>query len=226
MSHILQNPVWQALSTRDSQFNIGTDRIKYFPETVSPFLAMDDWTEEGQTNLLHHCDGTRKWWVMKEGNETLLDAFKIVFTIPLYQMVCNSFNDLTNNDLHHRSLSKSDIPQMLDLTSRTKPGPFLDRTIEFGNYIGIFEDDKLVSMAGERLHVNGYSEISAVCTDPSYLGKGYAAHLMSVAANKIIAEGNTPFLHVRHDNTGAIKLYEKMGFEKRADVFFAIFEKS
>ncbi len=224
MSHILDNPVWQALHTRDSRFNIGIDLIKYFPEAVSPFIGMQDWSEKGQTTLLQHGDGKRKWWVMKKGEEKLIKGFKINFTIPLYQMVCTSFKDHTNHELTYRTLSVDDIPVMLDLTSRTKPGPFMDRTIEFGNYIGIFDGDNLVSMSGERLHVEGFTEISAVCTDPAYLGRGLAAHLMSVAANTIISEGNTPFLHVRFDNTAAIKLYEKLGFEKRADVFFAIFE--
>ena len=73
MPHILNNPVWQALSTRDSKFNRGTDKIKFFPETVSPFVGMNDWSEQGQTDLLNFGDGKRKWWVMKEAADARLD---------------------------------------------------------------------------------------------------------------------------------------------------------
>jgi predicted GNAT family acetyltransferase len=80
-------------------------------------------------------------------------------------------------------------------------------------------------MAGERLKVNGYTEISAICTHPDYLGKGYASYLLSHACEHTIREGNIPFLHVRTDNTRAIEVYKKLGFVIRADVFFAIFKK-
>lgn len=113
---------------------------------------------------------------------------------------------------------------MLSLTALTKPGPFFKRTIEMGRYFGLFDGDKLVSMAGERLQMPGYTEVSAICTDPDYHGKGYASLLTSVVCEKIIAEGNTPFLHVRYDNTRAIDVYKKLGFEINADVHFAIFK--
>ncbi len=44
-------------------------------------------------------------------------------------------------------------------------------------------------MAGERLHIKGYTEVSAVCTDPAHLGKGYASHLMSHACETVIQRG-------------------------------------
>ena len=93
-----------------------------------------------------------------------------------------------------------------------------------GRYFGMFDGDRLVSMAGERLQMPGYTEVSAICTDPVYNGKGYASLLTSVVCKMIIEDGNTPFLHVRFDNTRAIEVYKKLGFEIRADVFFAIFK--
>lgn len=115
---------------------------------------------------------------------------------------------------------------MLDLTARTKPGPFNDNTIEFGNYFGIFDGDQLVSMAGQRLQTNDFTEVSAICTDPDHLGKGYAAALTQKVCACIYNNGKTPFLHVRQDNAGAIKLYQKLGFEIRTDIFFSIFKKN
>jgi len=58
-------------------------------------------------------------------------------------------------------LGRADLPAMLDLTARAKPGPpFLPRTFELGPYLGIRRHGKLVAMAGERLHPQGWSQIS------------------------------------------------------------------
>jgi predicted GNAT family acetyltransferase len=92
-------------------------------------------------------------------------------------------------------------------------------------YFGIYSNDQLGAMAGERLKVNGYTEISAICTHPDYLGKGYASYLLSHACEHTIREGNIPFLHVRQDNIRAIEVYKKLGFVIRANVYFAIFKK-
>lgn len=114
---------------------------------------------------------------------------------------------------------------MLSLTNKTKPGPFLAKTIDMGPYYGIFDDGMLVSMAGERLRLDGFTEISAICTDPSQLGKGYASVLTSYVAQSILASGDLPFLHVKTDNTRAIDVYRRVGFEIRSEVYFAIFRK-
>jgi ribosomal protein S18 acetylase RimI-like enzyme len=114
---------------------------------------------------------------------------------------------------------------MLALTALTKPGPFGDRTIEFGNYWGIFEEGKLVAMSGERLHLKDHTEISAVCTHPNALGKGYGSILVSLIAEKIIKEHKTPILHVRSDNERAITMYERLGFSIRSDIYFAVFSR-
>ena len=89
----------------------------------------------------------------------------------------------------------------------------------------MFLEDHLVSMAGERLHVEGYTEISAVCTHPDQLGKGFGAHMLSVLAADVLHSGRTPFLHVRQDNERAIAMYRRLGFELSREMFFAIFRK-
>jgi len=94
-----------------------------------------------------------------------------------------------------------------------------------GRYYGIFENGKLVSMAGERLRPDGFIEISAICTDPSHLGKGYASVLTSYVTQTISASGNIPFLHVKTDNLRAIEVYRRAGFEIRTEMYFAIFKK-
>ena len=73
-------------------------------------------------------------------------------------------------------------------------------------------------MAGERLKPVGYTEVSGVCTHPDHRGKGYAAGLMRHVAGRIFARGETPFLHAYATNTGAIGLYETLGFRIRTEV--------
>ncbi|RKE11483.1 GNAT family N-acetyltransferase [Catellatospora citrea] len=119
-------------------------------------------------------------------------------------------------------LGAADVPEMLDLVQRTKPGPFLARTVEMGSYLGIRQDGKLVAMAGERMHPPGFTEISAVCTDPAYRGQGLATRLIRAVAAGVRRRGETPFLHAASDNTGAIRLYEAMGFAVRRQLTFTV----
>jgi ribosomal protein S18 acetylase RimI-like enzyme len=117
-------------------------------------------------------------------------------------------------------LTGDDVPEMLDLVARTAPGPFLPRTIEMGNYLGIHRDGALIAMAGERLHPPGWTEISAVCTDDAFRGQGLATRLVLAVAAGIRARGETPFLHASAGNTNAIRLYESLGFTLRRRLTF------
>lgn len=117
-------------------------------------------------------------------------------------------------------LSERDVPDMLDLVARTRPGPFWPRTHELGTYLGVRECGALVAMAGERLRPPGWTEISTVCTAPEARGRGHAARLIHSLAARITSRGDRPFLHVAVDNTGAIALYERLGFEPRRKVTF------
>ena len=123
-------------------------------------------------------------------------------------------------------LGQQDSAQMIELTSLTKPGPFGTRTHELGTYLGIRLDGKLVAMAGERLKVPGYTEVSAVCTHPDHTGKGYAGMLMTEVMRRIRDRGETPFLHVREDNARAVEVYERLGFRVRKLGHFAVLRKT
>jgi predicted GNAT family acetyltransferase len=114
---------------------------------------------------------------------------------------------------------------MVELASLTKPGPFGRRTHELGTYLGIRSEGKLVAMAGERLKVPGYTEVSAVCTHPEHTGKGYARVLMTEMMQCIRDRGETPFLHVRRDNRRAVELYERLGFRTRVTTHYAVLRK-
>ncbi|WP_433065176.1 GNAT family N-acetyltransferase [Dactylosporangium sp. CS-033363] len=121
-------------------------------------------------------------------------------------------------------LTADDVPAMLDLVACTRPGPFKQRTIELGTYLGLRREGRLVAMAGERLHLDGWTEISAVCTDPAYRGQGLATRLVRAVAFGIRERGETPLLHAAATNVGAIRLYETMGFELRRRTSFRVVE--
>ena len=225
LKHLLDNPVWEALATEDARLNCGTEVIRYFAEDVSPFVGMKHWDDHDLAMLEKELPSDRNFSVMIANQVRIPDCFEVVFTTPLYQMVCTSFHPIFNSSLIMRSLVKEDVPAMLALTALTKPGPFSQRTIDFGHYIGIVEGNNLLAMAGERLHVKGYTEVSAVCTDPAHLGKGYASHLMSHACETVIQRGDIPFLHVRQDNTRAIAKYEHLGFSIRSAFYFAVIKR-
>ncbi len=117
-------------------------------------------------------------------------------------------------------LGPADVPEMLTLVARTRPGPFLARTVELGGYLGIRRDGVLVAMAGERIRPPGWGEISGVCTDEAARGRGLATRLTLAVAAAITDRGDTPFLHAAADNVTAIRLYESLGFELRRPAAF------
>jgi predicted GNAT family acetyltransferase len=80
-------------------------------------------------------------------------------------------------------------------------------------------------MAGERLHLTGFTEVSAVCTHPGFRRRGYGNALMSTVISGILNRGETPFLHVKTDNP-ALALYEKLGFQIRAQLYLAVIQQT
>jgi predicted GNAT family acetyltransferase len=132
---------------------------------------------------------------------------------PIEQMICTQ---LTRTSFSTPlALGPSDVPEMLALAAATEPGPFLPQTIQMGRYFGIRSSDgRLIAMAGERLKLTGFTEISAVCTNPEFRGQGHARGLVEFLVAQTLAEGKVPFLHVKEEN-GAKSLYEKIGFHVR-----------
>jgi predicted GNAT family acetyltransferase len=142
------------------------------------------------------------------------------------QMVClappNAESAKPEHEPTPRRLTAADVPAMLELAALTEPGPFGQRTIELGAFFGIFDAGRLLSMAGQRLRLPGFIEVSAVCTHPDARGRGYARILMARVMDEIRKSGETPFLHVLSENATAISVYQSLGFVARRTLHFAI----
>jgi ribosomal protein S18 acetylase RimI-like enzyme len=122
------------------------------------------------------------------------------------------------------TLGTEDVPEMLNLVAEARPGPFASRTVEFGGYVGVRREGRLVAMAGERLRPSGFAEISAVATLPDHQRQGLAELLVRSVASTILSRGEVPFLHAAAGNESAIRLYEALGFSVRRTVWFSVFE--
>lgn len=182
---------------------------------------------EQPKKLLNNLPVNRFWFLLIADEINFIDKLEIAFTIPLFQFVCTGLKNTATNkkDFTILKLNASHVDEILALTALTKPGPFLKRTIEFGNYHGIFETNKLVAMGGERLHLERYTKISAICTHPDFRGHGYSAAITHHLAQSVIQKGLVLFLHARVDNVSAIEVYKKSGFEIRSTIQFYIIRR-
>jgi GNAT superfamily N-acetyltransferase len=217
---LLDNPVWHALSTEQSALAQGNGIAKRFPLDVAPFGGLIDQSAAAYEALEEMFPGAVTALALDA--EPILPAnWKMVHSGEMYQMICEAPAYADDKPIF-RTLTNADVPEMLALTKLTEPGPFLPRTIELGAYLGIFDAGYLVAMAGERLHLTGFTEISAVCTHPQYRGRGYGNALLSALISRITQRGETPILHVRTENLTAVRLYEKLGFQIRAQLHLAI----
>lgn len=226
MKHILDNPAWNALCSGNRHLSVGAATAKCFAAGVSPFVAVEENTP-ANFELLHGMAPSDSAIILiADELLTIPENWKILNRIDGFQMVYTKPVDPVPSTAPIVQLTEQHVPQMLVLTKLTNPGPFSQRTIEFGHYEGIFDGDELVAMAGQRLLAFDFAEISAVCTHPDYLGKGYARQLIFNQIYRIQANGGTPYLHVRSDNTRAIGVYEDMGFERRKEIYFYVLVKN
>jgi ribosomal protein S18 acetylase RimI-like enzyme len=220
LEDVLFNPVYNALVTGDASLAQGTGEVRYFDKEVSPFAGFPNDNHEGFQQLHRQLPTGRK--ILYAHPELIFEplGWQLLREIKGLQFIYEKAAPEFDSALTPIALTHEHVEAMVQLTALTQPGPFDTRTIEFGHYYGIFDQGMLVAMTGQRLHINYYTEISAVCTHPQHLGKGYAAALMQHQLNLIIRQGQIPILHVRDDNQRAIALYERLGFTLRRTMNF------
>ena len=220
-AHPLDNVIWGALTSRNRNVAEGDDLALRYPAPIAPFAAMMERTTAGFRSL-----GA----LLPAGDQIALftieelippSSFSVVKRDLVDQMVLHSI-PVQDGSTPIVTLEARDIPDMLALVEATHPGPFGPRTIELGQYIGVRRQGTLVAMAGERMRLDGFTEISAVCVHPSCRGQGLAAELVSTLARSIASRAEISFLHVFNSNRAAIELYRKLGFVLRRHMHLAV----
>lgn len=223
--HLLDAVVWNALTGRQSHLALGNERALRFQTPVAPFAAMAD-TSPASFDALGEL-------IREYGPAALVTVHEVAPPSGLsvarhatvLQMVWQNEPEPATA-LEAIRLGENDVPEMMALADATQPGPFGPRTIELGSYLGVRRQGKLAAMAGERMKVDGYTEISAVCVDPAFRGQGLAGGLMRRLRTGIRENGETPFLHVFASNHGAIALYRALGFVDRRELHLTMLEAS
>jgi ribosomal protein S18 acetylase RimI-like enzyme len=216
----LDNPVYAALSGAHARFAQACGHALRYPADVAPFFALplepsrEDWRDAIEVvppgtyaAIVHAGTDMPETW-------NLLQEYEVV------QMTGEHVDGIDAPEAI--ALGTPDVPEMLELVRQTDPGPFLHRTIELGDYIGIRRDSRLVAMAGERLHLDGWTEISAVCTAPTHRGHGMASRLVGALIAAIQDRSERAFMHVLTTNTNAIRLYEELGFRVRRPLTISV----
>ncbi|PZG21667.1 GNAT family N-acetyltransferase [Micromonospora craterilacus] len=215
---VLDNPVWAALSGAHQGFAERHGHAARYQQDVSPFHAVADADDPAAWADLAALAGPGAVVWMAGDAGRLPAGWTVDQQIDGVQLVDDAAEAAV--DPEALRLTTADVPEMLDLVARTRPGPFLTRTVELGHYLGIRRGGALVAMAGERMRLPGWIEISAVCTAPEARGQGLAGRLIQAVVAGIRARGDRPLLHAAADNTGAIRLYEALGFTLRRQILF------
>ncbi len=214
---LLDNPVWHALAGAHARFSEGTGPALRYQTDVATFSALPDEVGPDAWKALADIVGPKGVAVLfRPAPVAIPDDWTVAIRMGSLQMVATE--PIGEPDPAFVALGPPDVSEMLALVERTRPGPFASRTVELGTYLGRRPgpDRALVAMTGERLHPPGFTELSAVCTDPEARDQGLASRLVRAVAAGIEARGETPMLHVLAENHSAIRMYEKLGFATRA----------
>jgi ribosomal protein S18 acetylase RimI-like enzyme len=211
MRHLLDNIAWHTLVGPHAKFSAGTDTARRYASGFSPIVGFVDPQRPDFAALAAHCAPGEHFY--SDGwSGPVPDGWQVDTESTMFKMVWAGALPPDDEAPEAIALRPGHAEQALALATLTRPGPFGLRTIELGEYFGVFEGDRLVAMAGERMCAGSLREISGVCTHPEFQGRGLARRLMLKLVRRQMQRGETPFLHVMRANTGARALYARMGF--------------
>ncbi len=216
-SHPLDRPVWSALTTRQAHLAEGDGRAWRLEPDHGPFAAAADGSAASLEALAALIPVGGSVWTVEVNPMPTPPGTVVMNQAQCHQMVADAIAPSSPGFLIVQ-LTEEDAPEMLALATLTVPGPFLHHTHRMGAFVGVKQDGRLIAMAGERMRLDGFTELSGVCTHPDFRGRGYAGGLMSAVARRILNRGDAAFLHVYVTNVGAIALYEALGFRIRTTV--------
>ena len=225
MQHPLDNPIWIALNSGSASFAYSNGVVRFIDRRIGFFAGIPLYDTEHLNQLYEAMDSGMRVIVFPPGDLDLDAKWKVRNDNALLQMVFEKPSFNLSLEASIRALAAADVPEMLALTQLAKPGPFLENTIAFGGYFGFFVDGRLVSMAGTRLAAGPYTEVSAVCTHPDFVGQGLAQLVLPHVLNYIQQQGQIPYLQLYPDNLPAYRLYQRLGFVERANLRVYSLEK-
>lgn len=212
----LDNPLWHSLQTRHYDIALRTTGSARFPAEYAPFLSVIDAREHPPDTITSLLEAKESVYLLGIAPK-LNKAWHMQALTPLVQMICDApLKVIAGPEIIQ--LSEHDHTNVMDLTARVYPYYFRNRTMELGRYFGIYQGAKLAAMIGERMGTDIHQEISAICTDPDFIGRGYARRLLAYLSNDNIDKCRMPFLHVSRKNTRALSLYESIGYRMRRNI--------
>lgn len=218
MSHVLDRPVWNALASTHVGFALGDDQARRYLPDVAMFAAAADASAESLDALAALIAPGEAVGLIEAGPPIAPRGFSVRGDAAVVQLVAEKVSDVRLIDCV--VLGDADAPEMAALAALTRPGPYFANTHRFGDFIGVRLDGRLVAMAGARMQVPGFAEVSGVCTHPDFRGRGYAGALIARVAAGFRARGAMPFLHSYPDNAAALALYHSLGFAIRSELRF------
>lgn len=223
--HQLDNPAWHALASEHQHFAIGEEQAKRYAPNIVSFIAFATPSPELPLSLDPFMAAGESFFII--GDLPPLPANWVMQNeLVCLQMVCETPIEVMPDAPVIHSLSEADKMEMHALVQKVQPGYYLPDTHKMGNYFGIRQEGLLVAMAGERMRLYGFSELSAIVTLPDFTGRQYARHLITHLVNRNLAAGNIPFLHVSQTNMRAIGLYERLSFVTRKKISFWLVKKT
>ncbi len=220
LDHPLDTPVWHALTTSHATLAQGGALARRYPPDMAPFSAVGSPTPEAFGALADLVGPGGVTATLTGAPLAFPPGWTVLRRGVISQMVCAQLQGV--EDVEAVTLGEADVPDMLGLVALTRPGPFGEQTVRLGRYVGVREAGELIAMAGERLHLAGFTELSAVCTHPAHAGRGLAKALVQQVSRDVLERGEVPFLHVKTDNEFAVRAYRRLGFVERAGIHLAV----
>jgi ribosomal protein S18 acetylase RimI-like enzyme len=210
MSTLLDNVFWHCLAGPHACFAQGRGAVRRYAPGFSPILGFEDPRHPDFDELARLC-GVGEHFYCDSWTGAPPPGWSVEQQATMFRMVFDARAPQPPEMEGIVALTAAHAQAALELARLTQPGPFGIRTLELGEYFGVFDGDRLVAMAGERTCVPGYREVSGVCTHPAYQGRGHARRLMDVLLARQCARGEIPYLHVMSHNAAAHARYLRMG---------------
>ena len=219
--HPLDNHLWNALNGPLAAESRAVGRVRLLAPDIGNVAAVEEISSASSRDLASAIPLGSEILAIAPMPLAICDELELLQVKPVLQMVATRLAT-SRQSISTSKLGVADFSKMLTLVEIARPGPLAPRAMQLGEFRGIFDGDELVALAGERLRLDGYTEVATVCTHPDYRGRGYAKAVVAAVAQQIAETGSVPFLGVDDSNVPAIRLYEQLGFTHRSTFYLSL----